>query len=292
MRVPLIVPPLAVSVAVSVALGATLAGCGAGGGPPGQSPTRSGGLDPTPAARTELAARAAAAKDLVGVAIYTHTPPGGAQAGTPAGAGEGAGDPSSSPAAGGGERTVMVVRAADGSWRVDIPGGALGGTVDVSIAATADGLFHCTLATPPERGGCVPVDELTAEVDPRLQHVFTDWLDVLTDRTAALAVAHVPVLDGMGGTGGRCFAVQPTSASLLAPLDGGVYCYQPDGTLTGAQLGLGDLTLVSADPAAPPSVALPGPVVAGGEPLPTATPTPSPTRSPAATSTASGNRSG
>lgn len=280
MRVPLIVPPLLLSVA--------LAGCGGNGGPPGASPAPSGGPDPTPAARADLAARAAAAQDLVGVALYAYTPP-GFEEGTPTGAGGPSGDPSASPAPG--DRTIMVVRAADGSWRVDVPGGALGGTVDVSIVTTADGMYHCTLATEPEPGGCVPVEALPAAADPRVQHVFTDWPDVLTDRSAAVAVAHAPVPDGLPGGGeedGRCFAVQPSSASLLAPLDGGVYCYRPDGTLTGARLGLGDLTLVSADPAAPPTVELPGPVVPGGDPLPTATPTPSPTPSPAGSSDAGG----
>lgn len=273
MRVPLIVPPLLLSVA--------LAGCGGDGGPPGASPGPSGGPDPTPAARADLAARAAAAQDLVGVALYAFGRPGV--------------EPSASPAAG--DRTIMVVRAADGSWRVDVPGGALGGTVDVSIVTTADGMFHCTLARPPEPGGCVPVEPLPAAADPRVQHVFTDWLDVLTDRSAAVAVAHAPVPDGLpggggadgaGGEDGRCFAVQPSSASLLAPLDGGVYCYRPDGTLTAARLGLGDLTLVSADPVAPPAVELPGPVVPGGDPLPTASPTPSPTPSPTGSPDAGG----
>jgi hypothetical protein len=232
---------------LTLALASALAGCGTGGAAPRSSPPAPEPA-PTPAARAELAARAAAAQDLVAVSFYALRPPGGDE-----------------------DRTVMVVRAADRSWRVDIPGGGLGGTADVSIAATGDGLFHCGPA------GCVRVDELTPEVDPRVQHVFTDWLDVLTDRSAAVSVSAAEPPDGV--TGGDCFAVEPSAASLVAPLDAGVYCYQVDGTLTGAVLELGSLTLTGAGQAAPPSIDLPGPVIAG-EPVPTASPTPSPTPTP------------
>jgi hypothetical protein len=209
-----------------------------------------------------VAARAPAAQDLVAVSFYTLRPPEGDE-----------------------DRTVMVVRAADGGWRVDIAGGALGGTTDVTIAGTASGLFHCG----PD--GCVQVDELTPDVDPRVQHVFTDWLDVLTDRSAAVSVSAAAPPEGVSGQARaaesgdtQCFGVEPSAASLVPPLDAGVYCYQVDGTLTGAELELGTLTLTGSGDAAPPTVDLPGPVVAG-EPLPTASPTPSPAPSPAPTRT-------
>lgn len=252
--------PTAVAATVILALGPAVAGCGGGGAAPGAPPVTPlpTGLptgDPPRSARAELAAHAAAAQDLAGVSVYTL-----AAAGRP-------------------DRSILVVRATDGSWRVDVPGGALGGTADVSIVATPDGQFQCALAAPPARGECVPVpaDGLTGATDPRVQHVFTDWLEVLTDRSAAVAVAHA---DPPAGVAGRCFAVQPSSASLLAPLDAGTYCFEPDGTLTGAELELGTLTLTGADRTAPPSVDLPGPVVPGGEPLPTASPTPPPGSTP------------
>jgi hypothetical protein len=232
---------------VAVTLAAVaLAGCGAGKTAPRSSPTSSPPA-PTPAARAELAARAAAAQDLAAVSFYTLRTPGSDE-----------------------DRAVMVVRAADGGWRVDIAGGALSGTTDVSVAATADGLFQCG---PP---GCVRVDELAPAADPRVQHVFTDWLNVLTDRSAALSVSLAQPLDGAAG---KCFGVQPSAASLLAPVDAGVYCFEADGTLTAAEIELGRLTLTGSGDVAPSSVDLPGPVVAG-EPLPTASPTPSPAPTP------------
>lgn len=231
------------------ATGATGAGCGAGGGAPGSAPSPG---EPTPvaSARADLAARAAAARDLTGISVYALDRPDGV------------------------DGPVMVVRAADGAWRVDVPGGALGGTVDVAIAATAGSQFQCAL--PPREPGCVRVDRLTLDLDPRVQHVFTDWPDVFTDRAAPLAVAAAPPLPEVGG---ECYSVEPSTASLVPPVDAGVYCYQPDGILTGARLALGTLTLVSTDPAAPALVELPGPVVAT-DPLPTTAPPPSPSPPP------------
>lgn len=208
------------------------------------------------------------------------------------------------------DRTVEVTRATDGTWRVDIPRGALGGTADVSVARTREGLFQCALAPaqPPvdpaeqwsptapapdgtdaaadgaEPGSAAPLSgpacvlvadpdgRLPGGVDPRVQLPFTDWLAVLTDRRAPLAVSTSTPPPGVRGS---CFAVESTSASLTAPLDVGVYCFEADGTLTGARLGLGDLALAGAPAPPPPTVTLPGPVVAG-EPLSMAAP-PSPT---------------
>jgi hypothetical protein len=245
-----------------------LAGCGSGGPVPGSTATSPpAGSAPEPHAA--LAGRAAAAQDRVEVSFYSLVT---------------ADHPE--------ERTVMVVRDPEGGWRVDIPGGALGGTADVSMVGIGDRRYQCTLADPPDpsqgaegrprsvAGGewqCVEVDPLPAAADPRVHHVFTDWLDVLTDRSAAVAISQVPPLDGSAA--GDCFSVEPSAASLLAPLDAGIYCFQPDGTLTGAELNLGTLRLVGTDAAAPPAVELPGPVVAGG-PLPIASPTASPTPSP------------
>jgi hypothetical protein len=68
----------------------------------------------------------------------------------------------------------------------------------------------------------------------------------------------------------------------VPPVDAGLYCYQADGTLTGAELGFGALRLAGPGGPAPPSAALPGPVVPG-EPPPTASPSPPPTPSPSIT---------
>jgi hypothetical protein len=258
---------------LALALGVPAAGCGAGADspPPGTGPPAA----PAAAARADLAARAAAAQDLVAVSFYTLEAPRRD------------------------DRTVMVVRAADGSWRVDIPGAALGGAVDIAVVGNDAGLFHCLLAEPPQQGACVAVADLTEEVDPRVQRVFSDWLQVLTDRAAAISVVSArlptgsPAATGPGSTGPgstgpdaagpdtACFDVASSAASLLAPLDPGVYCFAEDGTLTRADLQWGRLTLVSTGAEAPPTAALPGPVVEG-DPLPLASPTPTPTPSPTA----------
>jgi hypothetical protein len=134
--------------------------------------------------------------------------------------------------------------------------------------------------------GCAKVSRLTAATDPRVQHVFTDWIGALVDRDTALSVAAAPLLPGATG---ECFSVESTSAALAPPVDPGIYCYGSDGTLTAARSGFGTLTLAGPVGAAPPSVAQPAPTVARGAlpmaappppPSPTATPTPttSPTK--------------
>lgn len=208
-------------------------------------------------ARMQLAAVAAAAADLRITAFYTWR-----TANRP-------------------DRTVAVTTAVDGTWRVDIPGGALGGAVDVAMAQTEDGSFQCVLpsAARPTTLSCVrlgdPGGPVDPAVDPRLQHLFTDWIAVLADRRAPLAVS---VADPLPGTDGTCFSVESTTASLRSPLDVGIYCYRPDGTLTGARLGLGTVVLAGQPGAAPPSITLPGPVTAGsplGTGSPPAPPSPS-----------------
>jgi hypothetical protein len=236
-----------------------LAGCGGQAPDSADSSATPSPVPTTPAgAHGQLAARAAAAQDRHLIAFYRLTSP-------------------DQPA-----RTVSVTKAVDGTWRVDIPGGALGGTADVSVAATRDGLYQCALpsAAHPDPATCVRVaaadGRLKAANDPRVQHPFTDWLDVLTDRQAALAVSTAKSLTGVGGA---CFSVESNSASLSAPLDLGIYCFAPDGTLTGAALGFGTLVLTGTPSAGPATISLPGPVAAGA-PLSMQTPPPSPSDSP------------
>ena len=171
------------------------------------------------------------------------------------------------------DRTVTVTRAADGSWRVDIPQGALGGTADVAVARTRTGLYQCGLTwTAGVSPGCVrvggPNARLASAVDPRVQHVFVDWLEVLTDRRSAIAVTTTAPLAGVRGA---CFSVESNSTSLAAPLDVGIYCYAADGTLTGARLGFGTLVLASTPTGPPAEVTLPAPTV-DAAPLPVAAP--------------------
>jgi hypothetical protein len=166
-------------------------------------------------------------------------------------------------------RTVAVTIATDGSWLVAVPGGALGGTADVAIADTKAGLYQCALGPPP---GCVRVANadgaLPTRNDPRVHHLFTDWLRALGNREAALSVATAAPLPGSRG---QCFSIEANSAALAPPVDPGIYCFDEKGTLTAASLALGTLTLASAPAPAPPTVTLPGPVVPG-TPLGTAAP--------------------
>ncbi|MGC9669083.1 hypothetical protein ACNTMW_21300 [Planosporangium sp. 12N6] len=203
--------------------------------PPSASP-----LDP----RIQLAGLVAAAKDRRFSAGYTFTPPGQAP------------------------RTVTVELAADGSWRVEVPGGALGGQATVALVGNATGLYQCRVsgASPSCVKAADPDGTLPPSADPRVQHPLVDWLDPLTDRTSALSVTVAPAPAGARGT---CFSVEANTAALTAPVDPGVYCYDTDGTLTAVKAGFGSLVLASTPAPAPATVALPGPVTAGA-PLPTA----------------------
>jgi hypothetical protein len=198
-------------------------------------------------ARTQLAGLVATAKDRRFSAGYAFRPAAGAA------------------------RTVTVVLAADGSWRVDVPGGALGGQVNVALTGNRNGVFQCrTSGASPT---CVKAVDgsFPGWADPQVQHPFVDWLDPLTDRQAALSVAPAPLL---AGARGACFSVEANSAALAAPVDPGVYCYDVDGTLTGVKAGFGTLVLATALSPAPPAIELSAPVTAGSL-LPTAAPAPS-----------------
>lgn len=234
-----------------VALGLT--GCG-GSPPPGPTAGPTVTIDPTPSARDRLAAVAAAAKDRRYVATYLLQ-------------------------GGNRDRTVTVALGSDGTWVVAVPGGALGGLADIAIYRSSAGLHQCllgpasgTVGSRPDLGPLVPfctvVPSLGAREDPRVQHVFTDWIDRLIDRASALSVTSV-TLPAVQGT---CFSVESTAAALAPPVDPGVYCYADDGILTYARAGFGTLLLAGAVEPAPPSVALPAPVT-DREPLPTAAPT-------------------
>ncbi len=237
-----------------------------GGTPP--TPVDPPTLTNRPADRDRLAALAAAAKDRRYVATYTLT--------------EGKRTP----------RTVTVAVAADGSWIVAVPGGALGGLADVAMFRSSAGLFQCALGPAdgsalsrpdlaPVSPGCVRATALAARADPRVHHVFTDWIDPLLDRATALSVT---ATDPLPGAAGVCFSVESNSAALAPPVDPGVYCYSPDGVLTAVRVGFGSLILTGAVGAAPPTVAMPAPVVRRGllgqsapppRPSPSASATPS-----------------
>jgi hypothetical protein len=192
-----------------------------------------------------------------------------------------------------GDRTVTVAIGTDGSWVVALPATALSGLADKALVRSKDGEFQCVLGPADGRAGerpdlgplnpgCAKVSTLTTANDPRVQHIFTDWLSALTDRATALTVSAVPAPSGATGS---CFSVESTSAALAPPVDPGTYCFDADGVLTAATVGFGTLQLVSPVAAAPPSVAMPGPVV-NRAPLPmVAPPAPPPPPTPSASAT-------
>ena len=234
--------------ATLVAIAAVGGGCTSkppGDPQPSTVPVGGAGAEP----REALAVRAAAAKDLRYVAAYTWS-------------------------GGGAVRTVTVSVAQDGTWRVDVPGGALGGQANIAIVALGDGRYQCTL--PPHLSGCVkvagPGAALPASVDPRVQNPFHDWLDVLTDRNAALSVLITPNLPNVGGT---CFSVEPATVSVRRPIEGMTICYADDGVLTAVKAKFGTLVLTGQPGPAPANTVLPGPL-AGGSPLSTTAPPPPP----------------
>ncbi|MBL7261860.1 hypothetical protein [Paractinoplanes lichenicola] len=192
-------------------------------------------------ARGALAARAARAMDTAYAALYTLD--------------DGRGQP----------RNVVATAGRDGTWRVDVTGGALGGTADVSIVSTAAGVFQCTLGSQsnPISPTCVkvakPGKRVPAEYSPKVERLFRQWLPVFTDRQPALAVTEVPPLAGAKGT---CFSIDSISASLTAPVDIGIYCYADDGVLTAARVGFGEVKVTN-QIAGPATVPLPGPETAG-----------------------------
>ena len=245
----------------AVLLAGLLAGCGdaAPASGPGTTPgtpeaSAAQSIPDGGAARVDLAARAALAQDYRFAALYTWD------------------------VAGRAPRSVVATVANDGSWRVDIPGGALGGTADVSIAQTTAGVFQCALpsAAHPINPACVRVADpnrrIPDEYDPKIQRVFRQWLPVFTDRQAALSVVPARAL---AGAQGRCYSIDGISASMRAPVDVGIYCYAENGLLTAARVNFGTLTLAGVPAPAPPGIDLPGPVV-GGEPMGMASPPPPP----------------
>ena len=197
------------------------------------------------------------------------------------------------------DRTILAALATDGSWEVSVPGGALSGGADVSLVGTSAGTYQCLLggpattpvsqpvpppppspsappgasASPTPTGPPPPVYRAPACVriagpgkpvphryDPVIEHLFTDWPAVLIDRNAAIAVSAARPLPGSTGA---CYSVEPNAASLAPPIDPGIFCYSPDGTLTAAALDFGSLTMVNSPAAAPPTVGLPAAIITG-----------------------------
>lgn len=240
----------AVALACGAALVVVLSGCG--GSAPVVAPSEASPKAAPQSPQGRLLARVAAAKDMRYSAPYTLRKNGKK------------------------DRTVTVELAEDGTWRIDVPGGARGGTRDVVIAGVKDGVYQCSLG---RTRGCVrlagPGGQVPRAYDPRVQHPFTDWLDVLSDTRAALSVA---ADSSLSVPRGDCFSVEPNSVALAPPMDSGIYCFDSEGVLTGARFRAGTLVLAGGVEDPPKSIKLPGPVTSG-RPIPTSPPPPKPSTS-------------
>ena len=187
---------------------------------------------------------------------------------------------------------MLVSIANDDSWRVDVPGGALSGGANVSIVSNQTGVYQCLLGGPatnvappptpaaspgaspsPSRPRRLPFyaspacvkaaaagKSLPKRADPVLEHIFTDWLDVMIDRNSPILVfqaAPVAQLDGRllfdrAELGIPCAADERRDLLL-----------RPDGTLTAAAIAHNRLTIVGTPGAAPPTNPLPGGLITG-----------------------------
>jgi hypothetical protein len=214
----------------ALGLPTVLAGCGSGSEP--VTVTSSGAQVRQDDPRSRLAALAAAAKDRRFTAGYTLTRPGRRG------------------------QAVLTTLAGDGTWRVDVQAGAVGGSVDVSVVGRPDGQYQCGLSG--SSTGCVRVAalgrRLPSGIDPLVQVAFTTWTEVLTDPTVAITVV---VSDRVTGAAGTCFGIEPTTVTLTPPIESSIACYGDDGTLTAARSGFGTLIMSGTPVPAPATVALP-----------------------------------
>jgi hypothetical protein len=222
--------------------------------------------------RSQLAGLVAAAQDKALVATYTLATDGRA------------------------DRTVLVSRATDASTRVDVPAGAASGGANVSIVSNPQGTYQCLLGGPATTLGPAPTPTVApsasasasaspsgtpapprylapacvrvagpgaavpARYDSVIPHVFTDWMAVMTDRTAPIQVF---VAAALPHSTGQCYSVEPSSASIEPAMQAGIFCYLPDGTLTAAAITHNTLMLDGTPAPAPPTNPLPGPVTKG-----------------------------
>lgn len=247
----------------AIALVVMLMGCSATASAPHEEPEpsvmpRPTGSEPVIGSikdRGQLASAAAAAKDKHFTAEYTLTRDGQSDV------------------------TVRVMRATDGTWRIDIPKGLHGGKTDVTMAWNRTGYYQCV---DQDEVVCVNVADKDGKVpssyDPRVQHVFTDWLDVLLERNAPLAVTKIKRIKG-ASKDSDCFSLRRNSVRVSAEIPDSVYCIEPNGTITAVDTTFGKLRLDGELLDASPRITLPGKTT-NEKPLGTSPPPkPSPSKS-------------
>lgn len=228
---------LAVSVLFTLAA-ATLTACGGSTvdtaePSPSPAPPVTSGRAPigTASAAGELAGLAAAAKGREYSAVYEYT------------------RPKREPV------EVTVDMAAGDRWSVEVPGGAQGGKADITIARDRDTYLQCVDAKPDV---CAPIEvkdeAIPAKIDPVVQHVFTDWLDVFLNRSSPISVART---DRIKGVKGQCFWLERNSVTVSSPVPNGVYCLRTDGIITAVKADFGLLRLDGEPRPAPSKLKLP-----------------------------------
>ncbi|WP_144300374.1 hypothetical protein [Stackebrandtia nassauensis] len=150
---------------------------------------------------------------------------------------------------------VSVELAADDRWSVEVPGGAQGGKADVTIARHRDFYVQCVEG---KRDSCARVDtkddKIPSTIDPVVQHVFTDWLDVMINRSSPISVAYA---EDVKGVAGQCFWLERNSVTVSSPIPSGVYCLRSDGIVTAAKASFGSLKLKGEPGSGPGKLTLP-----------------------------------
>ena len=101
-----------------------------------------------------------------------------------------------------------------------------------------------------------PEPTIPAAYDPVVEHPFTDWLTVLSNRNAPISVFAATKLPARPA---RCFSVEPSAASLAPVVDPGIFCFHTGRHPDRGPLGVGTLTLIGTPAAGPPDEHAPGP---------------------------------
>lgn len=214
-------------------LAVSMSGCG---GAPAHSSSDPAPPDAQLPPAQRLAGQAALAQDKTFSADYRYTPNGGQQ-------------------------TTAHVERTSAGIRLDIAVAANQTTMasTVSIVRIANGTYRCIAVAAAQ--GCQSVDNKQIPEDPRFEHVFDDWLSILSSSSAALSVTTVKKKTGaLAGVKGTCFSVEGVTASLKPPVDPGTYCFD-DGTVTAAQFS-GAVMILATTGLAPASISLPAPPAA------------------------------
>ena len=150
------------------------------------------------------------------------------------------------------DRTVTVTLAADGTWRVDIPGGALGRPADVVDGRPRRGRVPVLLGRRRAASGWPAAGAAPCRSGRSTRRCSTcspTGSTALVDRARR----------ALGGAAPAAARRRPAPASrwsrprssIAPPIDPGIYCYGDDGMLTGVRTRFGTLTLAGPPGAGP-----------------------------------------